>query len=76
MYRDIWRQDIAPYDCALRNIIWCPERQKCSIVDFEHFHPANDPINMNEKEELQRWGIVSRPPPSHWAVEWGVIKQL
>ncbi len=34
-----------------------------SIIDFEHWHPATiDPVNMDETEELQRWGIKHRPP--------------
>ncbi|KAK3670087.1 hypothetical protein LTR78_010027 [Recurvomyces mirabilis] len=65
LLKDIWRLDIAPYDCALRNILWEPQSKHCSIVDFEHYHQAKDPINMHETEEMQRWGIVQRPPPSH-----------
>ncbi|KAK5123906.1 hypothetical protein LTR85_002102 [Meristemomyces frigidus] len=73
--KSIWRLGIAPYDCALRNVLWDPEQRKCSIVDFEHYDPAKDPINMHQKEEMQRWGLVQRPPPSHWAIEWGLIKE-
>ncbi|KAK4542059.1 hypothetical protein LTR36_007090 [Oleoguttula mirabilis] len=73
--KSIWRLGIAPYDCALRNVLWDPEQRKCSIVDFEHYHPAKDPINMHTTEEMQRWGLVQRPPPSHWAIEWGLIKE-
>lgn len=73
--RNLWRLDIAPYDCALRNILWDSEARRCSIVDFEHYHPAKDPINMHETEEMQRWGIVHRRPPSHWAIEWGLIRE-
>nr|POE48390.1 hypothetical protein CFP56_71020 [Quercus suber] len=43
-----------------------------SIVDFEHYNPAKDPINMNEIEELQKWGLVRRPPPTTWWAEWGL----
>lgn len=73
--REVWRQGIAPYDTALRNVIWEPRKKCCSIVDFEHYNPAQDPINMHENEEMQRWGLVQRPPPSHWAIEWGLIKE-
>ncbi|KAK0261673.1 hypothetical protein LTR01_001067 [Friedmanniomyces endolithicus] len=74
LLKNIWRLGIAPYDCALRNIIWDPAVRRCSIVDFEHYEAAKDPINMTAREEMQRWGIVQRPPPSHWAVEWGLYK--
>lgn len=73
--KEVWRQGIAPYDTALRNVIWEPRKKCCSIVDFEHYNPAQDPINMHENEEMQRWGLVQRPPPSHWAIEWGLIKE-
>jgi hypothetical protein len=34
-----------------------------SVIDFEHWHPATiDPVNMDETEEMQRWGIKHRPP--------------
>ncbi|KAK5110818.1 hypothetical protein LTR62_005529 [Meristemomyces frigidus] len=75
LLKNIWRLDIAPYDCALRNIIWDPETRRCSIVDFEHYESAKDPVNMHENEEMQRWGIVQRPASSHWAVEWGLLKE-
>ncbi|KAK0821656.1 hypothetical protein LTR57_012930 [Friedmanniomyces endolithicus] len=74
LLKSIWRLGIAPYDCALRNIIWDSNARRCSVVDFEHYEAAKDPINMTEREEMQRWGIVQRPPPSHWAVEWGLYK--
>ncbi|TKA27718.1 hypothetical protein B0A50_04819 [Salinomyces thailandicus] len=75
VFKNIWRVGIAPYDCALRNVLWDDETKRCSIVDFEHYSEAPDPINMNETQELQRWGLKHRPPPSHWAVEWGLIKE-
>ncbi|KAK5134303.1 hypothetical protein LTR08_006732 [Meristemomyces frigidus] len=74
--KSIWRVQIAPYDCALRNVLWDPMTRECSIVDFEHYRPAKDPINMHETEEMQRWGLVHRPPPSTWAGEWGLIKEV
>ncbi|KAK5720234.1 hypothetical protein LTR15_007507 [Elasticomyces elasticus] len=74
LLKSIWRLGIAPYDCALRNIIWDAQTRQCSIVDFEHYLPAKDPINMTEREEMERWGIMQRKPPSHWAVEWGLYK--
>ncbi|KAK3647029.1 hypothetical protein LTR56_008195 [Elasticomyces elasticus] len=74
LLKSIWRLGIAPYDCALRNIIWDEQTRQCSIVDFEHYLPAKDPINMTERKEMERWGIVQRKPPSHWAVEWGLYK--
>ncbi|RMY98505.1 hypothetical protein D0860_08497 [Hortaea werneckii] len=72
--KEIWRLNIRPYDCALRNILWDDTTKRCAIVDFEHYTEAPDPINMNETQELQRWGLVHRPPPSHWAVEWGLTR--
>ncbi|KAK4897550.1 hypothetical protein LTR27_004694 [Elasticomyces elasticus] len=74
LLKSIWRLGIAPYDCALRNIIWDSQTRQCSIVDFEHHLLAKDPINMTEREEMERWGIMQRKPPSHWAVEWGLYK--
>ncbi|RMY42220.1 hypothetical protein D0864_16139 [Hortaea werneckii] len=72
--KEIWRLNIRPYDCALRNILWDDRTKRCAIVDFEHYTEAPDPINMHETQELQRWGLVHRPPPSHWAVEWGLTR--
>ncbi|GAB1744636.1 hypothetical protein NU219Hw_g2032t1 [Hortaea werneckii] len=72
--KKVWAQGMRPYDCALRNILWDPPTKRCAIVDFEHYDAAPDPINMNETQELQRWGLVHRPPPSHWAVEWGLTR--
>ncbi|KAI7533232.1 hypothetical protein KC331_g13169 [Hortaea werneckii] len=72
--KTVWRLNIRPYDCALRNILWDDTTKRCAIVDFEHYDAAPDPINMNETQELQRWGLVHRPPPSHWAVEWGLTR--
>ncbi|KAI7301035.1 hypothetical protein KC315_g16876 [Hortaea werneckii] len=75
--KEIWRLKIRPYDCALRNILWDDTSKRCAIVDFEHHYTDDDvpdPINMNETQELQRWGLVHRPPPSHWAVEWGLMR--
>ncbi|SMR53541.1 unnamed protein product [Zymoseptoria tritici ST99CH_1E4] len=67
----VWRLGFEPYDCALRNILWDAETGTLSLVDFEHWRPtAKDPINMTEREEMQRWGLLHRPPPrEHWQ-EW------
>ncbi|KAK3066321.1 hypothetical protein LTR53_017377, partial [Teratosphaeriaceae sp. CCFEE 6253] len=73
--KSLWRLGIAPYDCALRNIMWESSSSRCSLVDFEHYNSAKDPINMYEREEMQLWGIVQRPAASHWAIEWGLIKE-
>nr|POE63436.1 hypothetical protein CFP56_04339 [Quercus suber] len=70
--KDVWRDGFEPYDCALRNILWKRETKQCSIVDFEHYNQAKDPINMNENEELQKWGLVRRPPSTTWWAEWGL----
>jgi len=57
-------------------VLWDAETRHCSVVDFEHWNiTTTDPINMHENAEMQRWGLVQRPPPSHWAIEWGLIKE-
>lgn len=45
-----------------------------SIVDFEHWKEAPDPVNMHVNEELQKWGLAQRAPPATWATEWGLFK--
>lgn len=67
--REIRKLGIAPYDCALRNVLWDSQSKEVGIVDFEHYHETTEPIE-NEKEELQRWGLVQRPPPGTWHTEW------
>lgn len=67
--REIRKLGIAPYDCALRNVLWAARTKEVGIVDFEHYHEICEPIE-NEKEELQRWGLVQRPPPGTWHTEW------
>lgn len=67
--REIRKLGIAPYDCALRNILWDKHSRQVGIVDFEHYHETTEPIE-NEKEELQRWGLAQRPPPGTWHTEW------
>lgn len=62
---------IAPYDCALRNVLWDGETQTVSIVDFEHYRETGTTIE-DDQLELQRWGLVSRPVPGTWFVEWGL----
>ena len=69
--REIRALGIAPFDCALRNILWDSEKQQVSIVDFEHYEELTDDIE-DEKAELQRWGLVKRPPPRTWFQEWGL----
>ena len=69
--REIRALGIAPFDCALRNILWDRQRKQVSIVDFEHYEERTDEIN-DEKSELQRWGLVQRPPPRTWFQEWGL----
>ncbi|KAF2482000.1 hypothetical protein BDY17DRAFT_300073 [Neohortaea acidophila] len=66
--KHIWRLGFQPYDCALRNILWESDTRTLSIVDFEHYRPATkDPINMNEREEMTKWGILKQPLPQfHW----------
>lgn len=53
-------------------------RVTSSIVDFEHWDTRTvscDDITSSQKErELQRWGVVQRPPPATWAHEWGLIR--
>lgn len=67
--REIRKLGIAPYDCALRNVLWDESTKQVGIVDFEHYHETTEPIE-SEKEELQRWGLVQRPPPGTWHTEW------
>ena len=67
--REIRELGIAPYDCALRNVLWDEQSKQVGIVDFEHYRETTEPIE-NEKEELQRWGLVQRPPPGTWHTEW------
>ena len=69
--KEIRRLGIAPYDCALRNILWDEERKALSIVDFEHYEEITEDID-DEKAEFQRWGLVHRPPPRTWFQEWGI----
>ena len=69
--KEIRKLGIAPYDCALRNILWDPETKQMSIVDFEHYEELTEDID-DEKAELQRWGLVHRPPPRTWFQEWGL----
>ncbi|CZT13531.1 uncharacterized protein RAG0_17028 [Rhynchosporium agropyri] len=69
--REIWSEGFAPYDRGLRNILWDEETRQCSIIDFEHYHPAQDSVQMNEKEEMELWGIMRRPALD-WYSEWAV----
>ncbi|KAK5174465.1 uncharacterized protein LTR77_001545 [Saxophila tyrrhenica] len=62
---------IAPYDCALRNVLWDDDQKQASIVDFEHYREIDAPID-DETTELQRWGLKSRPVPGTWYMEWGL----
>ncbi|WPH03658.1 Hypothetical protein R9X50_00654100 [Acrodontium crateriforme] len=70
LLKEIWRVGFAPYDCALRNILWEAETKTCSIVDFEHYEPAKDPVNMHITHEMQRWGVVQKPPAPSWHHAW------
>lgn len=69
--REIRGLGIAPYDCALRNILWDAATKTLSIVDFEHYEASAKPIE-DETFECQRWGVVRRPPPRTWFQEWGL----
>ena len=71
--KEIRKLGIAPYDCALRNVLWDPATKQVSIVDFEHYHETEQAMD-DEKSELQRWGLEQRPPPSTWFQEWGLHK--
>lgn len=62
---------IAPYDCALRNVLWDQETQAVSLVDFEHYRETATTID-DEVTELERWGLKSRPVPGTWFAEWGL----
>ncbi|KAH6707921.1 hypothetical protein BKA61DRAFT_615956 [Leptodontidium sp. MPI-SDFR-AT-0119] len=69
--KDIWRDGFVPYDRGLRNILWDKDTKLCSIVDFEHYHPVQDSSEMNEKEEMELWGVLRRPA-LNWYQEWAV----
>lgn len=69
--REIRALGIAPYDCALRNVLWDGANERVSIVDFEHYEELTEDID-DETAELQRWGLVKRPPPRTWFQEWGL----
>ena len=69
--KELRKLGIAPFDCALRNILWDKEKKIASIIDFEHYEESTDPIE-NEMTELQRWGVERRPPPRTWFQEWGL----
>lgn len=69
--REIRALGIAPYDCALRNVLWDKKSKSIGIVDFEHYKESKAGIE-DETVELQRWGLVSRPVPGTWFVEWGL----
>ncbi|KAK3704321.1 hypothetical protein LTR37_013874 [Vermiconidia calcicola] len=69
--REIRALGIAPFDCALRNVMWDKEHSKAGIVDFEHYREVVKDID-DETVELQRWGLVSRPIPGTWWQEWGL----
>lgn len=69
--KEIRSLGFAPYDCALRNVLWDEERKKLSIVDFERVEEATSEIE-DETAEFQRWGLVKRPPSRTWFQEWGL----
>jgi hypothetical protein len=69
--KEIRALGVAPFDCALRNVLWDPERKYASIVDFEHYRETLADIE-DEVKELERWGLKSRPVPGTWFVEWGL----
>lgn len=69
--REVRALGIAPYDCALRNMLWDEETQRLSIVDFEHYDEPTGDIE-DETVEFQRWGLIKRPPPRTWFQEWGL----
>ena len=63
--------DIAPYDCALRNILLDTSTKQLSVVDFEHYTEGSGAVT-DENDEFQKWGLVQRPPPRTWFQEWGL----
>jgi hypothetical protein len=69
--REVRELGIAPYDCALRNVMWNGEQKKIGIVDFEHYRESAASID-DETTELERWGLKARPVPGTWFVEWGL----
>ncbi|EME41459.1 hypothetical protein DOTSEDRAFT_81767 [Dothistroma septosporum NZE10] len=76
--KSVWRLGIDPYDCALRNVMWEPKTKVLSLVDFEHWRPnTKDPVNMTEREELTKWGLLHTPPhPTHWQAFFAAETQL
>ncbi|KAL2065206.1 hypothetical protein VTL71DRAFT_2875 [Oculimacula yallundae] len=69
--KDIWLDGFIPYDRGLRNILWNGDTGQCSIIDFEYYNPRQDSVQMNEKEEMELWGVMRRPALD-WYSEWAV----
>lgn len=55
--------------CLLRNLLTLCS----SIVDFEHYHEVQEGKEMDEKDEMERWGLL-RTPARTWYQEWGLVK--
>jgi len=67
--KTIYDLGIEPIDRALRNVLWDSETQRCTIVDFELWHDAEEKTP-DRTYELQRWGLARRPAPQSWWGEW------
>ncbi|KIW16656.1 hypothetical protein PV08_03844 [Exophiala spinifera] len=64
--RSIYALGIEPVDCALRNVLWERETERCTIIDFEIWRETDSDID-DETKELQRWGLARRPAAkTHW----------
>ncbi len=67
--RAIYALGVEPVDRGLRNVLWERESRTCTIIDFELWNETKEEI-ADEKGELQRWGLVRKPPAkNHWE-EW------
>ncbi|KAJ9651315.1 hypothetical protein H2198_009409 [Neophaeococcomyces mojaviensis] len=67
--RSIYALGIEPVDRGMRNVIWDPTTKHCSIIDFELWNEVSETFK-DDTQEMQRWGLVRRPPPKDWFMEW------
>lgn len=72
--RGVYASGVEPIDCGLRNVMWDADggedgKGVCSIIDFELWREAEEGVG-DEVKELQRWGLVRRPPSKDWWAEW------
>lgn len=67
--RAIYALGVEPIDRGLRNVLWERESKTCTIIDFELWNETKEGV-LDEKIELQRWGLERKPVArNHWE-EW------